>query len=298
MDVKHLWWIILAGLILGLSGPAGAARVGEDETPARIRVRGSETMIEALYGWADGFRSEYPAINLFVEGGGAGNGIAGLINGHVDVAAATRPIKDWEKRLAIKRGFAEPVERVVGWDAVTLVVHRDNPLKGVRVEQLGDLFGLHPQVRRWTDLGVTVPGCHDQRLNPVSLKNKSGTYAFMRDQLMRDTRRMGRDMGTFTSSRDLIQHVATNPCAIGFTAMAFVDVKVKPLCVSQGVSAPCVVPNRETIGARTYPLTRPLFLYTLGAPKGDSATFVEWVVGTTGQKLLQLAGFQPIQESK
>ncbi|MBF0426162.1 MAG: substrate-binding domain-containing protein [Magnetococcales bacterium] len=298
--MRHLCWILLAGLVLGLGlrGLVTPAWAEEEESSARIRIRSSGTMIEALYGWADGFRAEHPAINLHVEGGGSGDGIAGLVNGHVDVAIATRSLRGWEKRLAGKRGYAEPMGRIVGWDAVTVIVHPSNPLKGVRVEQLGDLFGLHPSIRRWTDLGATVPECRDQRLDRVSLKNKSGTYAFMRDQLMRTMRRMGRELHAFAASRDLVQHVATTPCAIGFVAMAFVDARVKPLCLSEGVGGACVQPDRAAIDARTYPLIRPLFLYTLGPPKGDVATFVNWVTGPAGQNLLQLAGFQPLKEGK
>ncbi|MBF0175898.1 MAG: PstS family phosphate ABC transporter substrate-binding protein [Magnetococcales bacterium] len=293
MDVKNLWLLLLAGLTFGSGGLGGWAWAGEDETVARVRIRSSETMAEALYGWAEGFRAEYPGVLLSVEGRGADNGVASLINGHVDIAASSRPIRIREKQLAVKRGHDEPVETIVGWDAVVLIVHPDNPLKGVHVEQLGDIFGIHPHIRRWTDLGVTVPGCVGQRLGLLSLKNKSGTYAFMRDLLMRDKRRMGRELGTFMTSRDLVQHVASNPCSIGFTAMAFVGGKVKPLCLMQGTGGSCLAPSPETVNARTYPLTRPLFLYTLGKPKGDVATFIQWVMGVTGQRLLQLAGFQP-----
>ncbi|MBF0137226.1 MAG: PstS family phosphate ABC transporter substrate-binding protein [Magnetococcus sp. DMHC-1] len=296
--MNKIRWILLAVLVLWQSGPAASATAGADDAMTKVRIRSSETMIEALYGWADGFRAEYPDTNLLVEGGGADNGIAGLINGHVDIAASSRPIKEREKRLAVKRGYAEPVERIVGWDAVTLVVHPDNPLQGIRVEQLGDLFGLHPQIRRWTDLGVTVPDCSGQRLRLASLKNKTGTYSFMRDHLLQANRRMSRELGHFPTSRELIQHVASDPCALGFTAMAFVSAKVKTLCLFQGSDRSCIAPSRETITARTYPLTRPLYLYTLGEPKGDHLTFVNWVMGPTGQKLLQLAGFQSLQETK
>ncbi len=152
--------------------------------PARnlIQNKGSDTLVNVAQAWAEAYPEVNPDVAVSVSGGGSGTGIAAMINGTVDIANASRSMKDKEKALAEKNG-QHPVEHVVGYDALAVFIHKDNPAKSMTIEQLKDIYGRDPKVRKWSDMGITVPGCKDE-IVVVSRQNNSGTYAYFKKTVL------------------------------------------------------------------------------------------------------------------
>ncbi|MBF0214726.1 MAG: phosphate ABC transporter substrate-binding protein, partial [Magnetococcales bacterium] len=210
---------------------------------------------------------QQPEIHFEVSGGGSGNGIAALINGHVEIAASSRPLRARELQLFSKKHpTIPPTSHTVARDAVTVVVHPSNPIHGVSLHQLTEIYSKGSQMMTWADLGVKVPGCPDQKVMPISRKNNSGTYLFFRQTILDKDEHFDPQMVSMDASDAVVNMVAQMPCAIGYSGMAFVTSAVKTLCVSKlhESNAPCVPPTIAATEEETYPLARSLYLFTLG----------------------------------
>ena len=106
-----------------------------------IRITGSDTMVNLVQAWAENYKDARPTVSVQVSGGGSGVGIAGLIDGTVDIAAASREMKAGERQSARARNGAEPKEFTVALDALAVYVHKDNPLDAISIEDLAEIYG-------------------------------------------------------------------------------------------------------------------------------------------------------------
>ena len=158
---------------------------GGGEQRQVIQNKGSDTLVNVAQAWAEAYQTVNPAVVVAVSGGGSGTGIASLINGTVDIANASRGIKDKEMKLAKDNG-QNPIQHVVGFDALAVYLHGDNPLDEISIDQLKEIYGDGGSYLSWGDLGVEVPGCKDQEIVVVSRQNNSGTYAYFRKAVLGD----------------------------------------------------------------------------------------------------------------
>jgi phosphate transport system substrate-binding protein len=188
---------------------------GGGERRQVIQNKGSDTLVNVAQAWAEEYQTVNPAVVVAVSGGGSGTGIAALINGTVDIANASRSIKDKEIKQAQDNG-QNPIQHVVGFDALAIFLHSDNPLDEISIDQLAQIYGDGGTFLSWTDLGVEVPGCQGQEIVVVSRQNNSGTYAYFRDAVLSkgDFKLGTRDMH---GSKDVVDLVEKTPCAIGYT---------------------------------------------------------------------------------
>ena len=256
-----------------------------------IQNKGSDSMVIAALVWAERFSDEEANPAVSVSGGGSGTGIAGLTNGTVDVANATRRLKPIEVSAASAAGFT-PVETIVGFDAPAFIVHPDNPIGSLTAPQLAEILGEDGSIERWSDLGISVPECPSDEIVRISRQSSSGTYEFLRRELLgprRDYKLGSRDL---QGSREVVAAVAKTPCALGYTALAYVPpAEVKMPCFALEESAPCVTPSMQSAEDGTYPLARPLLMVTKGRPDGPVAAYLEWVLSDAGQCILEEVGY-------
>ena len=276
-------------LAAALSTVLAACGGGEQRT--LIQNKGSDTLVNVAQAWAEAYQTVNPNVVVAVSGGGSGTGIAALINGTVDIANASRAVKDKEIELAEKNG-QHPVQHVVGYDALAVFIHKDNPIDGFTIAQLKDIFVDGGPVTRWTDMGVEVPGCKDQEIVVVSRQNNSGTYAYFREDVLGDEDfRLGtRDMH---GSKDVVDLVEHTPCAIGYSGLAYATDEVKMPCVSKDDDSACVLPSVTSAVDGSYPIARPLFMYTNGEPTGPIGDYMNWIKSDAGQCIILKKGYAP-----
>ena len=156
---------------------------GGGERRQVIQNKGSDTLVNVAQAWAEAYQAVNPDVVVAVSGGGSGTGIAALINGTVDIANASRAIKDSEIEQARDNGH-DPIQHMVGYDALAIFLHADNPIDEISIAQLKEIYVDGGSTLSWTDLGVEVPGCQDQEIVVVSRQNNSGTYAYFREAVL------------------------------------------------------------------------------------------------------------------
>ncbi len=246
-----------------------------------IQNKGSDTLVNVAQAWAEAYQKINPDLSIAVSGGGSGTGIAALINGTVDLANTSRKIKRKEKKLAQKNG-QKPVEHIVGHDAVAIFLHKENPLESVSVKKLAGIYGEKGTIMTWDQLGVEVPGCVGQEIIRISRQNNSGTYAYFRKAVLHreDFKAGSRDMH---GSKDVVDIVEKTPCAIGYSGLAYATDHVKMACVAPKEEGGCVDPSVATASNKSYPIARPLFMYTNGEPQGDIKAYLDWILSDEGQ---------------
>ena len=281
----------LAALI---ASAALVSACGGGEQRQVIQNKGSDTLVNVAQAWAENYQTVNPTVVVAVSGGGSGTGIAALINGTVDLANASRAIKEKEIALAEKNG-QDPIQHVVGFDALAIFFHGDNPMDEISIEQLAGIYGDGGQITKWTDLGVEVPGCQGQEIVVVSRQNNSGTYAYFRGAVLgsSDFKLGTRDMH---GSKDVVDLVEKTPCAIGYSGLAYTTDHVKLGCVANETGGACVSPSVDTAIDGSYPIARPLFMYTNGEPTGHVGEYLNWIKSDEGQCIILEKGYAPATE--
>ncbi len=284
--MKNLCLILLATVFLTACGrpEGGSSRVV-------LENKGSDTLVNVAQAWAETYQTVNPNMAVAVTGGGSGTGIAALINGTVDIANASRQIKDSERATMVESGTT-PVEHIVGFDALAIFLHPDNPIDEISTAQLKDIYAEGGAVERWSQLGVTVPGCSSDEIVRVSRQNNSGTYAYFRDAVLeKDDFKLGsRDMH---GSKDVVDLVMNTSCAIGYSGLAYATHEVKMPCVISAGSDSCIAPSVATALDGSYPIARPLFMYTAGQPAGIVKEYLSWILSEEGQCIILAKGYAP-----
>jgi phosphate transport system substrate-binding protein len=282
-------------MVLILLAATALAGCGGGERRQVIQNKGSDTLVNVAQAWAEAYQDVNPAVVVAVSGGGSGTGIAALINGTVDIANDSRAIKDKEIKLAEDNG-QDPVKHVVGFDAVAVFLHADNPLDEISIEQLAEIYGDGGSYTTWTDLGVEVPGCQGQEIVIVSRQNNSGTYVYFRGAVLDDGDfRLGtRDMH---GSKDVVDLVEKTPCAIGYSGLAYTTDHVKLGCVAMTTGGSCTSPSVATALDGRYPIARPLFMYTNGEPTGHVGDYLNWIKSNEGQCIILEKGYAPATDA-
>jgi phosphate transport system substrate-binding protein len=268
------------------------AGCGGGEQREVIQNKGSDTLVNVAQAWAEEYQTVNPNVVVAVTGGGSGTGIAALINGTVDIANASRAIKDSEAELA-RQGGNEPVEHVVGYDALAVFLHKDNPLTTMSIPQIAEIFGDGGTFTSWTDLGVEVPGCQGQEIVVVSRQNNSGTYAYFREAVLGGTRDYRLGTRDLHGSKDVVDLVEKTPCAIGYSGLAYATDHVTMACIATEADGDCVEPSVETASDGSYPIARPLLMYTNGQPAGKVKDYLDWILSSTGQCIILDKGYAP-----
>lgn len=288
--------LALAAALLPLGACSkGESPQGKGGEPKRtvIQNKGSDTMVNVAQVWAEEYRKAAPAVEVEVSGGGSGVGIAALIKGAVDIANASREMKPEESELAKKNTGKTPVGFTVGYDALAVYVHKDNPLNEATLEQLAALYAEDGKVTKWSELGVTIPGVKDDTIVRVSRQSSSGTYEFFREHVLgkKDFRAGSRDLN---GSKEVVELVSGTLTAIGYSGMGYATPHVKLLRIASKAGAPAIAPSVEAVNSRAYPLARSLHLYTLGEPQDATRRYIDWLLSDAGQKIVEESGYVPL----
>ena len=280
-------------LVLAACGPgaeeSGTAAPG---SMTSIQNKGSDTLVNVALAWAEAYGQIKPEVQVAVTGGGSGTGIAALINGTVDMANASRKIKEEERAKAEANGI-EPVEHVVAGDAIAVVVHPTNPVDGLTIAQLSDIFS--GKITNWREIGG-----EDRPIVLLSRESNSGTHVFFLEQVLRqgdkeDKTLFSPDTLLMPSSEGISAEVRQNPNAIGYDGLGYVTHDQKVVGVAPSEGEPYVMPTVETVKNGSYPIARGLYIYTAGEPQGAILEYLNWILGPQGQAIVQDLGFVPLQ---
>ncbi len=245
-----------------------------------ITIKGSTTVLPIAQKVAEAYMKENPNTKISISGGGSGNGIKALIDGTTDVADSSRFIKDKEVKLAIERG-SYPVPFAVAYDCIIPIVHPSNSLKNITMDQLKAIY--MGKIKNWKEVGGP-----DRPIVVISRDTSSGTYEVWEKKVMKKERVYPGAL-LQASNGAVAQAVSKNKNAIGYIGLGYVDKTVKALTVN-GVKG-----SEETTLDGSFPVSRPLYMFTAGWPKGETLNFINYVCHPNkGQKLVSEVGFVPL----
>nr|WP_321349244.1 phosphate ABC transporter substrate-binding protein [uncultured Methanoregula sp.] len=291
---------MLAGALL--AGCGKKSEGGADAAPGAggaaapktvIQNIGSDTMVNLAQAWAEEYAKVEPGVSVEVSGGGSGIGIAALLNKTADLANASRKLEPEELEKAKKEG-EDPKEYMVGYDALSIFVNKSNPINEISMEELGEIYREGGKIAKWSELGVTIPGVRDDKIVRVSRQNNSGTYHYFREAVLgkkSDYRAGSMDMN---GSKDVVELISKTPTAIGYCGMGYATPEVKVVKVSKKKGEPSVAPSIATTLDKTYPIARPMFMYTPGEPPPHVKKYLDWIHSDAGQKIVETTGYVPL----
>lgn len=241
-----------------------------------IVIKGSTTVLPIAQPCAEVFMDQNPDIDISVQGGGSGVGVASIIDGTCDIGNSSRSVKEEEIATAREKGV-HIFENIVARDAIAVIVNPANTLTGLTLDQVKGIYT--GEISNWSEVGGS-----DQVIVVVSRDSASGTFEAF-NELALKKEKVRPDSLLQASNSAVATTVANTPGAIGYVGLGYVTDRIKAIEVN-GVMA-----SKETVNAATYPLARPLFMYTNGEPSGIVKEFIDFVMSEEGQKLVEENGF-------
>ncbi len=242
-------------------------------------IKGSTTVLPIAQRAAEAYMAENPEVKISLSGGGSGNGIKAIIDNTADIGNASRFIKQKEVDLAHKKGIYLVPFRIA-LDAIVPVVNKNNTMTNITMAQLKDIY--LGKIKDWKEVGGT-PG----RIVVISRDSSSGTFGVWKDIVMKKERVIPRAL-TVPSNGGIVQAVASTPGAIGYVGLGYITSGIKAVKVD-GVQG-----TEENTLNGSFPISRGLFMFTKGWPKGETMEFLSFILSKDGQKLVKQAGSVPI----
>jgi len=258
-----------------------------------IQIKGSDTLINLVQRLSEVYMEKNPNTAIAVTGGGSGVGIAALIANRVQIADASRPMKAKEKNACKENGVI-PYEIVIGIDGLSVIVHGDNPVKKLTVEQIGGIF--RGDISNWKEVGGA-----DMAISLYGRQANSGTFVFFQEHVL-GKKEYSPKMKRMNGNAQIVEGVIADKAGIGYVGIGYVFddkghvrdgltvLNVSPKAGDDPVS-PLVA---ENVKSGKYPIARALFQYINGKPKGAVKDFIAFELGPEGQKVVEEMSFYPV----
>ena len=269
---------------------AGTAKA--EDLKGSIQIKGSDTMVNLGQAWAEEFSKANPGVNAAVTGGGSGTGIAAMIAGTTDIAISSRTMKEKEINKAKQNGI-EPFEIKAALDGLAVVAHPSNPVSQLTIDQLADIFT--GKIKNWKEVGG-----NNLQIVILSREINSGTHVYFKEHVLRKGDEKSVEEFSpmallMSSSQAIAEEVSQNPNAIGYYGMGYISQKQKVISVAKDANSPYIGPVMENVQDNSYPISRPLLLYTKGQPQGIVKAFVDFALSAEGQEIVKKTDFVPVK---
>jgi phosphate transport system substrate-binding protein len=254
-----------------------------------ITLKGSDTLLILGQKWAEIYMKEHPGTVVQVTGGGSGVGISALINGSTDIAQASRPMKDKEKDKMLEKRGVGPYEIPVALDGITVYVNEKSPVEKLTFAQLKSIF--QAKIKNWKEVGG-----NDATIVLYGRENSSGTHVFFKEHVL-NKEDYAVSVQPLPGTAAIVNAVAKDENGIGYGGVAYAK-GVKEVLVAKDEKSSYFLPKMENIISGKYPISRYLFWYTAGSPKGEIKKLVDWILSPEGQKIVEEVGYFPLPTEK
>ena len=246
-----------------------------------LQIDGSTTVGPIADAFAEYFMRTNPGLEITVKKTGSGDGAAALIDSRCDIATMSRFMKDKEFKAAVDHNVL-PVAHAIAMDGVCIIVHPSNTVTALTTAQVRDIYA--GKTKNWKEIGGP-----DAEIVIVSRDTSSGTYETFNEKIM-EKEKLARNVEYVNSNPQAQARVKTTAGAISYVGIGFVDADVKALKIDG------IMPTKQTISNGTYPVSRPLFMFTNGYPKLGSTVFkfCTFYLTEKGQEIILAKGFVPV----
>jgi len=275
-------------LVLGMvTGPIFAANQNNS-----LQVKGSDTMVNLGQAWAERYMEKNPQEFIAVTGGGSGTGLASLISGTCDIAMSSRTIKQKEIDQAKLKGII-PNEIKAALDGIAVVINPQNSVDKLTLDQLAGIFS--GKITNWKELGGK-----DEKIVILSREVNSGTHVYFKEHVLRKNDPNSQEEFSpkalmLSSSQAIADETSGNSSAIGYYGMGYISPKQKAVAIAKEEKSAYTVPTIDNVVNGTYPISRPLFIYTNGQPQGMVKKFVDFILSAEGQEIVLKTDFVPVK---
>jgi len=278
-------------MILVLTFLSGCGRKSDQSNV--LQIKGSDTMVNLGQAWAEAYMKQNQGISVAVTGGGSGTGVTALINNTCDIAELSREMKESEIKLAESKGIA-PKKFVVALDGLAVVVHPENKVSELTIDQLADIYT--GKVKNWKELGG-----HDAKIVLLSREVNSGTHVYFKEHVLRHNKPDSKEEFTpeallLSSSQAIADEVSQNKDAIGYYGMGYITAKEKAIKIAKDKNSLYEAPTMENVMNSLYPISRPLLMYTKGEPQGLVKNFLDFILSSAGQEIVKKLDFVPVNK--
>jgi phosphate transport system substrate-binding protein len=308
-----------------LAGNNGLASYqAQSDVSGSFAIAGSDTMQPLMAKLLAAFKEWQPGVKTVVQGGGSDTALRGFIedqatirrgdaknighhvSGSVALLASSRALSAEERKDFQARYGFEPTEIPVAMDAVAIYVSRDNPIKGLTMEQVDAIFGAdrkrgyHQAITKWGELGLE-DAWGTQPINLYGRDKRSGTRTFFIHEALLNGK-MNSNIKEAPGSASEILEISRDPLGIGYAGTGFQasPVKIVPLAPKAGMAF--VEPTAASALDGSYPLARHLYLYAKGnhdhGLEPQVASFLTFINSREGQEIVAKAGYYPLSESQ
>lgn len=261
---------------------------------------GSDTLNNLMSLWAETFKKQYPNVKIQVDGKGSATAPPALIEGTAQLGPMSRPMKQDELDKFEKKFGYKPTEVKVSIDALAVFAHKDNPVKGLTLQQVDSIFSStfkagSKDIITWGDAGVQ--GWTGKAISLYGRNSASGTYGFFKEHAL--------SKGDFKpsvkeqpGSSGVVQGIASDEYALGYSGIGYATPGVKAVPLAAKSGAPFAAATYENCLNGEYPMARFLSIYVNKKPNQpmDKLTleFLKFVVSREGQEIVVKDGYFPI----
>lgn len=262
---------------------------------------GSDTLANLMTMWAEEYKRQYPNVNIQIQAAGSSTAPPALTESTANIGPMSRKMKDEEIGAFEKKFGYKPTAIPVAIDALAVFVHKDNPIKGLTMQQVDAIFssnrscGATSGISNWGQAGLTGAWA-SRELQLFGRNSVSGTYGYFKEHAL--------CKGDFKNtvneqpgSASVVQSVSTTINAIGYSGMGYVTASVRPVPLAKS-GTEFVEPTSANAVAGSYPLSRYLYVYINKAPNKPlqplEKEFVKMILSKTGQEVVVKDGFIPL----
>lgn len=309
--LKKLQLALVAATFAAVTG--GAARAEKINVDAAIKPYapvsgvsgtlnsiGSDTLNNLMTLWAEGFKKQYPNVNIQIEGKGSATAPPALIEGTAQLGPMSRAMKQDELDKFEKKFGYKPTEIKVSIDALAVFAHKDNPVKGLTLQQVDSIFSSTfkaggKNIAVWSDAGVSA--WSGKAISLYGRNSASGTYGFFKEHAL--------SKGDFKptvkeqpGSSAVVQGIAADQLGIGYSGIGYATPGVKAIPLAAKAGAPFAPATYENCLNGKYPMARFLSIYVNKKPNAPmdklTSEFLKFVVSKEGQEIVVKDGYFPI----
>ncbi|SEK69830.1 phosphate ABC transporter substrate-binding protein, PhoT family [Colwellia chukchiensis] len=308
MSVKRALGIIGVASLFNFSALAADTALPEYKKVSGISGNvssvGSDTLANMMTFWAEEFKRHYPNVNVQIQAAGSSTAPPALTEATSNLGPMSRKMKSREIQAFEKRYGYKPTAVRVAIDALAVFVHKDNPIKGLRIEQVDAIFssnrkcGAVKDAKRWGDLGLSGDWS-GKDIQLYGRNSVSGTYGYFKKKALCKGD-FKNSVNEQPGSASVVQSVSASLNSIGYSGIGYQTSGVRALPLAK-TGDNFVAANMENAVANTYPLSRFLYVYVNKHPNKPlapmEAEFLRLILSKTGQYIVEKDGYIPLPAS-
>ena len=262
---------------------------------------GSDTLANLMTLWTEGFKRNYPSVNIQVQAAGSSTAPPALTEGTANFGPMSRAMKDKEIEAFETRHGYKPTAIRVAIDALAVYVHKDSPLDALSIEQVDAVFsttrrcGGSDSLDSWGDLGLEG-SWNDRPIQVYGRNSVSGTYGYFKKVAL-CSGDFKNSVNEQPGSASVVQAVASSLNGIGYSGIGYITSGVKALAIAAD-GGEAVAASKANAGSGAYPLARYLYVYVNKKPGQPLSPiereFLTLVLSKEGQAIVQKDGYVPV----